>query len=216
VPNDQSPPLAPTPTAKATTLTRELREPIRFTYAAGLAYVSRRVFADNAFQRTIGQDHDFTEEGVGASLAMLTPAEPFGLSAGLLLDRATIATAAGGGNVSEPALDITRWSLRAMAGPFVRFQDSVEIGLAVGGGIDRIAAQAGATGGGWTWIPAARAALRLAVLFPPSGLEIAGAVTLDVKPRTLFTQGWADQGGYQIYGTTLLQPGISIGLGWRR
>jgi hypothetical protein len=210
----QGPPPAPA-TTTLRSLTREPREPIRLTYAMGLAYVSRTVFASNAFQGMVGQPHDFDEEGVGASLALLTPAEPFGLSAGVLIDRAAISTSPGGGNVGYPALDITRWSVRAMVGPILRFQDTLEIGLAVGAGADRVAAEAGVTGGSAVYIPAARAALRLSILFPPSGLEIAGAVTMDAKPRTLFTQTLTG-GVSEIYGTTLFQPGFSIGLGWRR
>jgi hypothetical protein len=102
-----------------------------------------------------------------------------------------------------------------MVGPVLR-QPLIEVALTVGAGVDRVAAAAGVTGGGAVWVPAARAAFRLSFLFPASGLELAFAGTLDVKPHTFFTQTAANNDVWDIYRTNRVQPGFSIGLGWRR
>jgi hypothetical protein len=188
----------------------------RFTFVVDVGFTKRLIFDPELV--FYGSPSDHTEQGIAGALTVIRH-HPIGNAfLSLMVDQTWASTPAFGANVGFPALDITTFSSRVLAGLAWRPARLFQIGVGIGAGADRVHAQAGATGSGSAWLIALRSALRASVLVPRTPLEVWLAFSVDARPRAKFAVS-APPGTMgdtlQYYNTAPIQPGVTLGIGWR-
>jgi hypothetical protein len=186
------------------------------SFVLDLGFTTRLIF-DPALVFSNGPSSHLQKGIAGAATAIrhYRTMNPF-LS--LMAEQSWGGTPAFGANVGFPALDITTFTGRALAGLAWRPARSFDVAAGIGAGADHVTAKAGITGGGSAWLIAGRAALRLAVRLPEMPLEAWAAFTVDVRPRAHFAESappGAPGGTLAFYNTAPVQPGVIVGIGWR-
>jgi len=184
--------------------------------AIGLLYVQRSIMDSGA----LGGTPVPSQRGASIFSALSVPAGRLRVIGSFALDFASASVDAPASESFRVIIDIRRYQGSAMLGLGWQLHRAVLVGAAAGGAIE-IASYGGYGDRITEGHTVGKASLSASVALPPfaRGLELVGALTLDLRSAEKFNEPVLEQGAAYPYFSTAttnrVQPGFSVGLAWR-